>query len=103
VAGARPVQGRRPGGALFEAESSGAAVQAADPAEFSASEVQVEDSEDSVFLGEIRFIDPVLDNISGTPMTKLSVFVPNRQDQHGRYLLYQGMPVTATVLGRSRN
>jgi hypothetical protein len=56
-----------------------------------------------VFLGEIRFIDPVLDNISGTPMTKLSVFVPNRQDQHGRYLLYQGMPVTATVLGRSRN
>jgi len=103
VEGVRPVQNRRPGGTLFDGEGSGESVKASDPAEFSASEVQVGDSEDSVFLGEIRFIDPVLDNISGTPMTKLSVFVPNRQDEHGRYLLYQGMPVTATVLGRARN
>ncbi len=111
VEGVRPATaGRRPGGSLFDGESSGGgaggdagAGAAADPAEFSAAEVQVEDSADSVFLGEIRFIDPVLDNISGTPMTKLSVFVPNRRDKFGRYLLYQGMPVTATVLAKARD
>jgi len=103
VESVREAPGRRPGGSLFDGEGAASGARASDPAEFAAAEVQVGESEDSVFLGEIRFIDPVLDNISGTPMTKLSVFVPNRQDQYGRYLLYQGMPVTATVLAKARN
>jgi len=103
VESVREAPGRRPGGSLFDGEGAASGAGASDPAEFAAAEVQVGESEDSVFLGEIRFIDPVLDNISGTPMTKLSVFVPNRQDQYGRYLLYQGMPVTATVLAKARN
>jgi multidrug efflux pump subunit AcrA (membrane-fusion protein) len=73
------------------------------PAEFTGADVVPDESDDSVFLGEIRFIDPVQDNISGEPMIKLSVFVPNRQDKYGRYLLHQGMPVTATVLSRPRD
>ena len=62
-----------------------------------------EDPADRVFIGEIRFIDPVLDNISGKALIKLSVYVPNRVDRYGRYLLYQGMNVEkATVLSQPR-
>jgi multidrug efflux pump subunit AcrA (membrane-fusion protein) len=62
-----------------------------------------DDPADRVFIGEIRFIDPVLDNISGKALIKLSVYVPNRVDRYGRYLLYQGMNVEkATVLSQPR-
>ncbi|MEY3456962.1 MAG: hypothetical protein RL215_119 [Planctomycetota bacterium] len=67
-------------------------------------ELPPEDPADRIFIGEIRFIDPVLDNISGKALIKLSVYVPNRVDQYGRYLLYQGMQVErATVLSRRRD
>ncbi|MFM7055320.1 MAG: efflux RND transporter periplasmic adaptor subunit [Planctomycetota bacterium] len=59
-------------------------------------------SADRVFIGEIRFIDPVLDNVSGNAVINLSVYVPNRVDRFGRYLLYQGMKVEATVLSQPR-
>ncbi len=104
---ASPVRGS---GLFDETKEDNGAQSAADtatpvetPAEFSGADVVPDESDDSVFLGEIRFIDPVQDNISGEPMIKLSVFVPNRQDKYGRYLLHQGMPVTATVLSRPRN
>lgn len=65
--------------------------------------IPADDPADRVFMGEIRFIDPVADNISGKTIIKLSVYVPNRVDRYGRYLLYQGMPVErATVLSRRR-
>jgi multidrug efflux pump subunit AcrA (membrane-fusion protein) len=67
-------------------------------------EVPADDPADRVFMGEIRFIDPVADNISGKTIVKLSVYVPNRVDRYGRYLLYQGMQVErATVLSRKRD
>jgi multidrug efflux pump subunit AcrA (membrane-fusion protein) len=66
-------------------------------------EIPADDPADRVFIGEIRFIDPVADNISGKTIIKLSVYVPNRVDSYGRYLLYQGMQVErATVLSRRR-
>lgn len=64
--------------------------------------VQAPPAADRIFLGEIRFIDPVLDNVSGNAVINLSVYVPNRMDSYGRYLLYQGMKVEATVLSQPR-
>ena len=55
-----------------------------------------------VFIGEIRFIDPVIDNVSGSAVINLSAYVPNRVDRYGRYMLYQGMKVKATVLSQPR-
>ncbi len=113
AAGAPRANTARParGGGLFdevpgESNSSvpGEAAGAQEPQpEFTGADVVPDETDDSVFIGEIRFIDPVQDNISGEPMIKLSVFVPNRQDKFGRYLLHQGMPVTATVLSRPRD
>jgi len=65
-------------------------------------EVQNTPSADRLFIGEIRFIDPVLDNVSGKALINLSVYVPNRVDSYGRYQLYQGMNVDATVLSQPR-
>jgi multidrug resistance efflux pump len=65
-------------------------------------EAQEPPTADRLFIGEIRFIDPVLDNVSGKALINLSVYVPNRVDSFGRYQLYQGMNVNATVLSQPR-
>lgn len=89
------------GGQAAPAPGSRADVETPAPAD--APELPPEDPADRVFIGEIRFIDPVLDNISGRPLINLSVSVPNRVDRYGRYLLYQGMNVSrVTVLSRPR-
>jgi membrane fusion protein (multidrug efflux system) len=53
------------------------------------------------FRGEIRFIDPVIDTLASTQYVKVSVLVQNRQDEHGRYLLYQGLEVRAKIYPRT--
>lgn len=53
------------------------------------------------FRGEIRFIDPVIDTLASTQYVKVSVVVQNRQDEHGRYLLYQGLEVRAKIYPRT--
>ena len=57
-------------------------------------------AEGEVFRGEIRFIDPVIDTLASTQFVKVSVLVRNRQDKHGRYLLYQGLEVQARIFPR---
>lgn len=62
--------------------------------------------DDRVFVGTISFVDPKVEPLTGagvnTYAVTLSVDVPNPQDGFGRYLLQEGIPVTATILAQKR-
>ena len=106
---ARAVRGDRDGSAAdFFNESTKKGPSAAlgiQPAFLPAGE-PVQDNDATVFSGTIRFVDPKVDTLTGagvnTYAVTLSVDVPNPKDRFGRYLLQEGLPVTATILAKPR-
>ncbi len=56
-----------------------------------------------VFVGKITVIDPKVEpDSSQALMIRLGVTVPNSQDEYGRFMLQEGMPVKAVVLAKKR-
>lgn len=55
-----------------------------------------------VFVGTIEVISPKVDKKSTTLYLSVDVNVPNRQDEYGRWLLLEGLPVEATILPEKR-
>lgn len=56
-----------------------------------------------IFMGKITVIDPKVEpDSSQALMIRLGVTVPNRQDEFGRFMLQEGMPVKAIVLAKKR-
>ena len=56
-----------------------------------------------VFVGKITVIDPKVEPDSSQGlMIRLGVTVPNSQDEYGRFMLQEGMPVKAIVLAKKR-
>lgn len=72
-------------------------------AEAFADEPAVASGSQDVFMGKITVIDPKVEpDSSQALMIRLGVTVPNRQDEFGRFMLQEGMPVKAIVLSKKR-
>ncbi len=68
----------------------------------SAVDTLLDEPDGKVFIGEIKFIEPTIESDTGASFVLLSVLVPNHQDEYGRYMLQEGLPVKAVVLARKR-
>ncbi len=95
---AEPVAPLQNPGSIFD-EKGGPS--ASEPANFQPASTKTAMDESQVFMGKIQFIEPTVEKDStGAYMIKLSVFVTNQQDEHGRFLLQEGMPVQAVILAK---
>ena len=73
-----------------------------EPAPEPAGEALSDETDGKVFIGEIKFIEATIERNTGAYFVLLSVLVPNHQDEYGRYMLQEGLPVEAVVLARKR-